>query len=148
MAISYSYGIIPYIWEGDEVLFLVIQEKGGKNWSFPKGHLEKGETAAECRLRELLEETGLTPKRVLEHEPLSQKYNFYSRREQRRIYRDVRFVIGEIEVGDKDTVVLQEDEVAAYKWLSRDDIIYDQDLHEKLRENADQAWRIINQYPS
>ncbi len=33
---------------------------GSETWCFPGGHLEFGETPAECAKRELLEETGLT----------------------------------------------------------------------------------------
>ncbi|MBR5261612.1 MAG: NUDIX domain-containing protein [Oscillospiraceae bacterium] len=41
---------------GTEVL--MIRTRGGK-WSFPKGHIEKGETPQQAALRETLEETGI-----------------------------------------------------------------------------------------
>ncbi len=38
--------------------FLVIRDSY-KNWGFPKGHLETGETPAQAAVREVAEETGL-----------------------------------------------------------------------------------------
>ncbi len=34
-------------------------QNGDKGWSFPKGHIEAGESAEEAAVRETLEETGL-----------------------------------------------------------------------------------------
>ena len=39
--------------------YLLVRHNGG-HWSFPKGHVEHGETEAETAAREILEETGLT----------------------------------------------------------------------------------------
>ncbi len=39
--------------------FLLIKHRNGGHWSFPKGHMEAGETEIETAKREILEETGL-----------------------------------------------------------------------------------------
>ena len=54
-----SCGVIPYrVREGKREYLALMQTNG--SWSFPKGHMEPGETEEETALRELLEETGLT----------------------------------------------------------------------------------------
>ena len=40
-------------------LFLLILDQYG-NWTFPKGHLDEGETSQTAAIREVLEETGIS----------------------------------------------------------------------------------------
>lgn len=55
-----SCGVIPY-WKGPEgVRYLLVLQSNGC-WSFPKGHMERGESETETALRETWEETGLEP---------------------------------------------------------------------------------------
>jgi 8-oxo-dGTP pyrophosphatase MutT (NUDIX family) len=45
--------------EGDQLLMVKVQNlEGSQIWTFPKGHIEKGEKAEEAALREVEEETG------------------------------------------------------------------------------------------
>ncbi len=45
--------------EGSKVLLVQVKSmKGRKIWTFPKGHIEPGETPRQAALREVLEETG------------------------------------------------------------------------------------------
>jgi 8-oxo-dGTP pyrophosphatase MutT (NUDIX family) len=39
--------------------YLLVRGRTGKKWSFPKGHMERGETALQCAKRELYEECGI-----------------------------------------------------------------------------------------
>ena len=40
------------------VQFLLVQTKGGKRWTFPKGHVEPGELPSAAAVREAREEAG------------------------------------------------------------------------------------------
>ena len=45
--------------DGDQLLMIRVQTLDGKElWTFPKGHIEAGETAEQAALREVEEETG------------------------------------------------------------------------------------------
>lgn len=47
------------ILENNKVLLIQVKSmKGRKIWTFPKGHIEQGETPRQAALREVLEETG------------------------------------------------------------------------------------------
>ncbi len=53
-----SCGAIVYIRESDKFKYLLIKMNQG-HWSFPKGHVEIGETEEETAMREIKEETNL-----------------------------------------------------------------------------------------
>lgn len=55
-----SCGVIPWRKHGIEREYLIVFEAFSQCWSFPKGHMEMGETETQTALRELYEETGLT----------------------------------------------------------------------------------------
>ena len=57
---EYSCGAVVFTRKGGQILFVVVQEQSGA-YSFPKGHMEKGETEMETARREVFEETGLNP---------------------------------------------------------------------------------------
>lgn len=46
-------------WRAGRSAFLVVKNKNGRHWGFPKGHMEYGESERQTALREVLEETGL-----------------------------------------------------------------------------------------
>ena len=57
-----SCGVIPYRWKDGHLQLLVLKQRGyaAFRWSFPKGHMEAGESEADTALREMREECGLT----------------------------------------------------------------------------------------
>ena len=61
-------GVGVIVVRGDDVLFELRRgAHGAGTWSFPGGHVDDGESAEACALRELEEETGLrgiNPRRV------------------------------------------------------------------------------------
>lgn len=54
-----SCGAVVYRQEGRDLRFLLVKNKNGRHWGFPKGHVEQGETEEETAIREVREETGL-----------------------------------------------------------------------------------------
>lgn len=54
-----SSGAVVYKKENDEYFFLLVYSVKNKEWSFPKGHIEKNETELEAAKREIFEETGI-----------------------------------------------------------------------------------------
>ncbi len=61
-----------------------------RNWGLPKGHLEKGETAAEAAVREVGEETGLTP---LTLGPRVAEIDWYFRQKGVRVHKFCTFFL-------------------------------------------------------
>src|SRR5690606_41984899 len=55
-------GVVVRVADG-RPLFLLIRDSY-RNWGFPKGHLEPGESAAAAAMREVAEETGLDALRL------------------------------------------------------------------------------------
>lgn len=53
-----SAGVIAFKDENGKRCLLMLQN-GDKGWSFPKGHIEPGESAEDAAVRETLEETGM-----------------------------------------------------------------------------------------
>ncbi len=53
-----SCGAIVYTVRDGQILYLLVKEDE-KVYSFPKGHMEDGETEDETAMREIFEETGL-----------------------------------------------------------------------------------------
>jgi hypothetical protein len=51
-------GILRTKFKG-EYVYALVQGRYTKKWSFPKGHAYEGETALECTIREIEEETGI-----------------------------------------------------------------------------------------
>ena len=57
MLFEKSCGALVVRREGDNFYILMIRHKAGGNRSFPKGHVEEGETEYKTALREVMEET-------------------------------------------------------------------------------------------
>lgn len=106
-----SYGIIPMrrssgFWE----LLLICQRSGG-HWGFPKGHAEENESPQQTAQRELFEETGLNITQWLEHPPLSETYSFLWSGE--RIQKEVVYYPALVE----GTLKPQQEEVIFAEWV-------------------------------
>lgn len=59
MKFEKSCGAIVYRKTQNQIDLLLIKNRYGGHWSFPKGHVEGAETEMQTALREVKEETGL-----------------------------------------------------------------------------------------
>lgn len=106
-----SCGVIPFRRRGGKKEYLILLQKGG-SWSFPKGHMEAGETEEQTALRELWEETGLHAKLIPGQRVVSE-YEIppYTRKQ-------VILFPGEVE----GTVTEQKEEISRHKWVTAENL--------------------------
>ena len=120
--------------------YLLIQSKNWKNWAFPKGHVDEGETKEQTAIREIFEETGLKIKILpgfLEH------YEYEFDFQGKHIEKEAIFFLAE---ASSNRIELTEKEHQDYRWLSFDEamklITHPQDkeillkAHKFLAENG------------
>ncbi|MBR1730825.1 MAG: NUDIX domain-containing protein [Ruminococcus sp.] len=102
---------------------LLVKNNNGRYWSFPKGHIEIGETEEETAIREIKEETSLDVEIKEGFREISD-YCPYG-----KIHKRVVFFLAQ---AFTDNVVVQEEEIAEYIWVdlqqARKLCTYDNDL--------------------
>jgi 8-oxo-dGTP pyrophosphatase MutT (NUDIX family) len=106
-----SCGVIPFKQNGENREYLILLQTNNC-WSFPKGHMEAGESEEETALRELLEETGLHARLIAGKKAVS-VYDIppYTRKQ-------VVLLLAEVE----GNVILQEAEVQNYQWVKAEEL--------------------------
>ncbi len=106
-----SCGAIVFRKINNEYRFLVIKNNHSAHWSFPKGHVELGETDELTAKREVFEEAGINIDIIPGFETTSE-YTI-----QNRVEKTVNIFVA----STKDTnTVIQESEIEDYAWLSFD----------------------------
>lgn len=102
---------------------LLVKNNNGRYWSFPKGHIENGETEQETAIREIKEETGLDVTLVSDFREISEYCPFG------KIRKRVVFFLAR---AFTDNVKIQEEEIDSYIWVdlqqARKLCSYDNDL--------------------
>ena len=108
MSYEKSCGAIVFRkYHGNTELLLIKHTIGG-HWSFPKGHVEAGETEEETALREIMQETSVE----VELCPGFREMVTYS--PKRDVQKDVIYFLGRAKNFD---YVPQESEIAQIKWV-------------------------------
>lgn len=108
---EHSAGAIINYDNGTEKQFLILQYRQG-HWDFPRGHIEKGETAEQAARREINEETGIND---LEYIPGFQDVNRYSFSfKGAQINKEVVYFLAKTNTKE----ITLSDEHLAYRWLS------------------------------
>lgn len=103
-----SCGVVPFRWAGVEPEFLLLFQRGSGTWSFPKGHMEAGETEERTALRELFEETGFRT-RLIPSARAATEYRISS-----VARKQVVFFLGEVHGEPK----LQAKEIRSCRWVN------------------------------
>jgi len=124
---KYEHSAGGVVLENGKVLLILMQNlKGEKVWTFPKGHIEPGETPELAAAREVREETGWSCE--IKAELYTAHYSFF--RAGARVEKDVRWFLAERTGGDGAPTT--PDEVFGMKWLSlaeaEKELIYPSDL--------------------
>lgn len=104
---------------GEILLILMNTITNRKVWTFPKGHIEKGESKIQTALREVREETGFDCRVVDDNEFYVSHYFFY--RDKKRIEKKVFYylMIPVSEIGTIETP----SEISDVRWFKKDEAI-------------------------
>lgn len=139
-----SCGAIVFHRFSDGIKVLLVKNHNGRYWSFPKGHIEKGENEHQTATREIKEETGLSVNFYDNYRQISDYVPFG------KIKKRVVFFLAESKTAN---VKIQRSEIDLYTWVSFAEAQkmcrYENDLrvlkkaeamiiqHDKKRENAE-----------
>jgi 8-oxo-dGTP pyrophosphatase MutT (NUDIX family) len=134
--VEFEFSSGGVVQDGSNLLMVKVENLEKKvTWTFPKGHIEKGEKAEEAALREVEEETGYRCQIV---KPFD-KVEYWFKREGRLIKKSVTwFLMSALEkTGSHDT-----DEILDTRWVSMNEaetlVRYksDKQILKKLRNEA------------
>lgn len=103
-----SCGAIVYRKFHGNIELLLIKNQNGEHWSFPKGHMENGETEEETAVREIKEETGID---VLLDNSFRNVITYAPKKD---ITKDVVYFLAKATSYD---YILQEEEISKIKWV-------------------------------
>lgn len=103
-----SCGAVVYRNIGGTIRYLLIKNRRSSNWSFPKGHVEDGETLEETAIREVYEEAGIRIK-IFPGFVSKSQYTI-----QNRIQKTVQIFAA---TTDDEHTKIQPEEIEDYIWL-------------------------------
>lgn len=96
---------------------LLIKDPYGR-WTWPKGHIKRGEKSKEAALREITEEVGLRSINILKRIGRS---NYFYRRKGELTFKTVFFFL--VEATGKEQLRIQKDEIKDARWFKPEDAI-------------------------
>jgi len=118
MAKEFSAGAVVFRREGKLLYLLLHYHFKGDYWDFPRGNIERGETAQQAAAREIKEETGLDyGKGDIEFvDGFKEKTSWFYRLKGQNIFKQATYFLAEAK---KKDVKLSEEHLE-YKWLEFD----------------------------
>lgn len=102
-----SCGALVLRKQEDTLYIVLLRHRFGGHWSFPKGHVEAGESERQTAMREVREETGLKI-RLMDGFRESVEYS-----PKPGVRKQVVYFLGSTE---EDTLVRQEEEISEIMW--------------------------------
>ena len=106
-------GFIVYKLDDDGQKYLLLYQRETGTWSFPKGHMNPGETEMQTALRELYEETGLVADPVC---GFRKEYSYTSGNGNKK---DVVLFLTEYWGDD----IMIGDDIAVYEWVDAGEVV-------------------------
>lgn len=83
-------------------------------WDFPKGKIEKGETARACAIREVMEECGIAPLKIARS--LTATYHTYEIKDKKILKKNYWFEM--LYEGKKKAIPQENEGITEVKWVS------------------------------
>ena len=120
---EYSAGALIFRKKDQASEFLLIYSNRNKEWGFPKGHIDDGETEKEAALREIKEETGIRDLRFIDGFREELVYTGISNRESSKgsvIEKSTVYFLCETKSKD---ITVDADEITDFKWLLCNDAL-------------------------
>lgn len=131
-----SCGAIIFYKTKQNTKILLVKNNNGRYWSFPKGHIEDGESEQETAVREIKEETGLDVTLFENFREISEYCPFG------KIRKRVVFFLAQ---AFTDNVKIQEEEIDSFVWVdlqqARKMCSYDNDL--RIIEKAETSIQFL-----
>lgn len=139
--------VAAWIFYKNKVLF--IHHKKSGLWLPVGGHVEQDERLILALHREVKEEVDLevnivAPKPLVSNTVVSKELPLPFRLAEYERSSGLKLTFDFIAKTNSDNVIIQEDEILAYKWLSFDEIEGDVDLSERIKVLAKEAFRSFN----
>ena len=103
-----SCGVLVLRQQVDELYVVLLRHRFGGHWSFPKGHVEAGESERQTALREVREETGLTGIKLMDGFRESVEYS-----PKPGVKKQVVYFLGTTE---QENLMRQEEEISEIMW--------------------------------
>lgn len=102
-----SCGAVVFRRKSGNTEFLLVKNKKGCNWGFPKGHIEAGENETQTAIREVAEETGIKISPIEGFRAISEYHP------KGKIVKQVVFFIAEM---NGDEITIQPSEIDRFVW--------------------------------
>lgn len=131
---EHSAGGVIFRRAPEGALWLVIRDSY-RNWGFPKGHVEQGESEVDAARREVEEETGLAE---LIHRSPALDIDWFFRFRGKLIHKTCAFFVFESPAGD--ACPQEEEGISACRWL-----LFDEALRVLSYANAREVLRVAGE---